>query len=64
MWLPADACPAPPGDACGVSKGSEAVMQEWLQNQEWSAELWVAAWVAAVVLVNLVLWNYGNHVKR
>jgi hypothetical protein len=39
-------------------------MQEWFHNQEWSAELWVAAWVAAVVLVSIVLWNYGNHVKR
>ncbi len=39
-------------------------MQEWLQNQEWSAELWVAVWVMAVVLFSIVLWNYGNHLKR
>ena len=39
-------------------------MPEWLRNQEWSAELWVAAWVAAVVLVSTVFWNYGNHLKR
>jgi len=43
---------------------SEAVMQEWLRNQEWSEELWVAVWVAAVVFVSLALWGYGNYLKR
>jgi hypothetical protein len=35
-------------------------MQEWLRNEEWSAELWVAAWVVAVVLVSIVDWLYEN----
>jgi hypothetical protein len=39
-------------------------MQEWLQNQEWSGELWVTAWVAVVVLVSMVFWGYGNYLKR
>lgn len=39
-------------------------MQDWLQNQEWSEELWVAAWVAVIVLVSVVLWGYGNYLKR
>jgi hypothetical protein len=38
-------------------------MQEWLQNQEWSSELWVAALVVTVVLVS-ILWGYENHIKR
>ena len=36
-------------------------MFDWIQNQEWSAELWVSAWVAIVVFVTLVLWEYGKH---
>jgi hypothetical protein len=43
---------------------SEAVMQEWLRNQEWGQELWVAAWVMAVVLVSILIWGYENHLKR
>jgi hypothetical protein len=39
-------------------------MQDWPQNQVWSEELWVAAWVAIVVLVSIVLWGYGNYLKR
>ena len=39
-------------------------MQEWLRNQEWSEELWVAVWVAAVVIVSVVLWGYGNFLKH
>jgi hypothetical protein len=39
-------------------------MQEWLRNQEWSEELWVAAWVAIVVLVSIVLWGFGTFVKH
>ena len=39
-------------------------MQEWLQNQEWSAELWVAAAVLAIVFVNFLLWSYHDHGKR
>ena len=39
-------------------------MQEWLQNQEWSAELWVAAAVLAIVLVNFILWGYDHYGKR
>jgi hypothetical protein len=42
---------------------SGAVMQEWLRNQEWSAELWVAAWVAVMVFISIV-WTYGKHLKR
>lgn len=39
-------------------------MQEWLQNQQWSEELWVAGWVAIVILVSIVLWGYGNFLKH
>jgi hypothetical protein len=39
-------------------------MQEWLRSQEWSPELWIAGWVIAVVLLNLVLWEYDHHRKR
>ena len=39
-------------------------MQEWLQNQEWSAELWVAALVIAIVLVNVLWWTYDHYGKR
>jgi hypothetical protein len=39
-------------------------MQEWLRNQEWSEELWVAVWVIAVVLVSIILWWYGHFLKH
>lgn len=39
-------------------------MQEWLRNQEWGQELWVAVWVMAVVLVSILVWGYENHLKR
>lgn len=39
-------------------------MQEWLQNQEWSSELSVAALFAAVVLVSVLHWGYENFFKR
>ena len=39
-------------------------MNEWIRGQEWSQELWVAVWVAVVVLVTLVFSGYGNYLKR
>jgi hypothetical protein len=36
-------------------------MQDWIRDQEWSAELWVAAWVAVVVLFTFIHWEYGKH---
>jgi hypothetical protein len=39
-------------------------MKEWLQSQNWSDELWVAVWVAAVVLISVLVWGYGNYIKH
>jgi hypothetical protein len=39
-------------------------MIEWLESQAWGAELWVAVWCAAVVLVGLLAGFYGTHLKR
>jgi hypothetical protein len=39
-------------------------MQEWLRNQEWSEELWVAVWVAAVLAVSIVAWGYDKYLKH
>jgi hypothetical protein len=39
-------------------------MQEWLRNQEWSAELWVAAGVVAIVLLDLLLRGYDHYFRR
>lgn len=39
-------------------------MQEWLRNQEWSEELWVALWVAVVVTFSVVAWGYDKYVKH
>jgi hypothetical protein len=39
-------------------------MQEWLRHQEWGEELWVAAWVIAVVGVSIVLWAYGQFLNH
>jgi hypothetical protein len=39
-------------------------MIEWLQNQDWNAELWTVVWFAVVVLLGLVAGFYGSHLKR
>lgn len=39
-------------------------MQDWIRNQEWSAELLVAAWVAIVVFFTFVSWEYTAHQHR
>ena len=35
-------------------------MQDWIQYQNWSEELWVVSLVAAVVIVSLLAWGYGR----
>ncbi len=39
-------------------------MHEWIQNQDWSEELWVAAWVAVVVVVSIVALAYETYLHR
>jgi hypothetical protein len=39
-------------------------MHEWLRQQEWSEELWVAAWVLAVVALTVVAWSYDRFLKH
>jgi hypothetical protein len=59
-----DAAPSATTHDQGVNNGSEAVMQEWLRNQQWGAELWVAAAVVAIVLLDLLLRGYDHYFKR
>lgn len=39
-------------------------MIEWLESQEWSAELWMAVWLTLIVLVGLLAGFYGSHRKH
>lgn len=39
-------------------------MQEWLRNQEWSEELWVAMWVVFVVTFGIVAWVYDRYLRH
>jgi hypothetical protein len=42
----------------------EAVMYQWIESQDWSEAVWVAAWLAALIVFAVALSIYGNHLKR
>ena len=52
------------GSILGVSIRIGGAMQEWIQNQNWSEELWVAVLVAAVVVASIVVWSYDHYLRR
>jgi hypothetical protein len=39
-------------------------MIEWFEGQNRSAEFWVAAWLAVIVLIGLLAGFYGSHLNR
>jgi hypothetical protein len=42
----------------------EAVMYEWIEGQDWSELVWVAGWLAALIVFGIALSIYGSHLKR
>ena len=61
MW-PSPMCPT--GDSLILGWKKEAVMYEWIESQDWSELVWVASWLAALIVFGIALSIYGNHLKR
>ena len=61
MW-PSPMCPWRDSLILGPKK--EAVMYEWIEGQDWSELVWVASWLAALIVFGIALSIYGNHLKR
>jgi len=39
-------------------------MYEWIEGQDWSDLVWVAGWLAALIVFAIALSIYGNQLKR
>ncbi len=52
------------GDSRILGLKKEAVMNGWIESQDWSELVWVAAWLAALIVFGIALSIYGNHLKR
>ena len=42
----------------------EAVVNGWIESQDWSELVWVGAWLAALIVFGIALSIYGNQLKR
>jgi hypothetical protein len=39
-------------------------MHWWIEAQDWSELVWVAGWLAALIVFAVALSIYSNHLKR
>jgi hypothetical protein len=39
-------------------------MREWLEIRDWTAELWLALWVAALLLTMIAVSGFGRFHER
>jgi hypothetical protein len=41
----------------------EDVMHGWIESRDWSELVWVAGWLAALIVLGIALSIHGNHLK-